>query len=113
MKWRQAETARRARSTCGHSDAVGGRLGGRFPASLQATCPGPYIVKVKLLTAASISVPMHPKGQHDLAGSREFPGGIRTLCTVLDLTAEIHEGGLVLGERYGFLVYDAVIVSAG
>ena len=42
----------------------------------------------------------------------DFLGGIRVLCTVLDLTAEIHEVGLALGERYGFSVYDAMIVSA-
>ena len=42
----------------------------------------------------------------------DFLGGIRALCTVLDLTAEIHEVGLALGERYGFSVYDAMIVSA-
>lgn len=42
----------------------------------------------------------------------DFLGGIRTLCTVLNLTAEVHEVGLALGERYGFSVYDAMIVSA-
>lgn len=42
----------------------------------------------------------------------EFLGGIRALCEVADLTAEVHRVGLALGERYGFSVYDAMIVAA-
>ncbi|MBV0892974.1 PIN domain-containing protein [Paracoccus sp. Z118] len=42
----------------------------------------------------------------------DFLGGVRELCEVIDLTAEIHRVGLALGERYGFSVYDAMIVSA-
>ncbi|MFO1140247.1 MAG: PIN domain-containing protein [Paracoccus sp. (in: a-proteobacteria)] len=41
-----------------------------------------------------------------------FLGGLRQLCGVIDLSAEIHDVGLALGERYGFSVYDAMIVSA-
>ena len=41
-----------------------------------------------------------------------FLGGLRQLCEVIDLSAEIHDVGLALGERYGFSVYDAMIVSA-
>ncbi|WP_349368298.1 PIN domain-containing protein [Salinarimonas sp.] len=41
-----------------------------------------------------------------------FLSGIRRLCTVVDLTEEIHDVGRALGQRYGFSVYDAMIVSA-
>lgn len=41
-----------------------------------------------------------------------FLDGIRQLCTVLDLTAETHDIGRALGARYGFSVYDAMIVAA-
>lgn len=41
-----------------------------------------------------------------------FLGGLRQLCEVIDLSARIHDVGLALGERYGFSVYDAMIVSA-
>jgi predicted nucleic acid-binding protein len=41
-----------------------------------------------------------------------FLGGIRKLCTVCDLTVETHDVGRALGERYGFSVYDAMIVAA-
>ena len=41
-----------------------------------------------------------------------FLGGLRQLCEVIDLSAGIHDVGLALGERHGFSVYDAMIVSA-
>lgn len=42
----------------------------------------------------------------------DFIAGIRQLCRVVDLTAEVHDIGTALGERYGFSVYDAMIVAA-
>lgn len=42
----------------------------------------------------------------------QFLDGIRLLCPVVDLTPETHEIGRALGERYGFSVYDAMIVAA-
>lgn len=42
----------------------------------------------------------------------QFLDGIRLLCAVVDLTPETHEIGRALGERYGFSVYDAMIVAA-
>ena len=42
----------------------------------------------------------------------DFIAGIRQLCQVVDLTAETHDVGMALGERYGFSVYDAMIVAA-
>lgn len=42
----------------------------------------------------------------------DFLGGVRALCEVVDLTAEVHDIGLALGQKYGFAVYDAMIVAA-
>lgn len=41
-----------------------------------------------------------------------FLTGIRQLCEVSNLTQETHDLGLSLGARYGFAVYDAMIVAA-
>ena len=41
-----------------------------------------------------------------------FLTGIRSLCQVCDLTPEVHDIGRALGERYGFSIYDAMIVAA-
>lgn len=41
-----------------------------------------------------------------------FLAGIRALCHVEDLTLQTHEIGRALAERYGFSVYDAMIVAA-
>ncbi|WP_207102879.1 PIN domain-containing protein [Paracoccus shandongensis] len=42
----------------------------------------------------------------------EFLAGIRAACRVADLTVQVHDVGRALGERYGFSVYDAMIVAA-
>lgn len=42
----------------------------------------------------------------------EFLGLVRGLCTVEPLTVETHERGLQLAERFGFALYDAMIVAA-
>lgn len=41
-----------------------------------------------------------------------FLAGVRALCQVEDLTIQTHEVGRALAERYGFSVYDAMIVAA-
>lgn len=41
-----------------------------------------------------------------------FLAGIQALCPVGDLTLQTHEVGRALAERYGFSVYDAMIVAA-
>lgn len=41
-----------------------------------------------------------------------FLAGIQALCPVEDLTLQTHEVGRALAERYGFSVYDAMIVAA-
>lgn len=41
-----------------------------------------------------------------------FLDGICQICPVVSLTYTTHEIGRALGERYGFSVYDAMIVAA-
>jgi len=41
-----------------------------------------------------------------------FLSGIKALCPVEDLTLQTHEVGRALAQRYGFSVYDAMIVAA-
>ena len=41
-----------------------------------------------------------------------FLAEVQAVCPVCDLTAEVHRVGLALGARYGFSVYDAMIVAA-
>ena len=42
----------------------------------------------------------------------DFLAGIRALCDVAELTPHTHDVGRALGARYGFSVYDAMIVAA-
>lgn len=46
------------------------------------------------------------------AETQQFLGALRGLLTVHPLTVETHAAGLALAERYGFSVYDAMIVAA-
>jgi len=41
-----------------------------------------------------------------------FLAGVRTLCPVEDLTLHTHDVGSALAERYGFSIYDAMIVAS-
>lgn len=41
-----------------------------------------------------------------------FLAGIQALCVVEDLTVQTHEVGRALAERYGFSIYDAMIVAS-
>jgi predicted nucleic acid-binding protein len=43
---------------------------------------------------------------------REILSTIRTVCIVRPLDIETHELGLQIAERYGFSIYDALIVAA-
>lgn len=43
---------------------------------------------------------------------REFLALLRSFVTVEPLSVDVHEQGLRLAERYGFSVYDAMIVAA-
>lgn len=44
--------------------------------------------------------------------TRAFLAAIRELLAVAPLTVETHERGLILAERYGLSVYDAMIAAA-
>ena len=41
-----------------------------------------------------------------------FLAGVRALCAVEDLTLQTHDVGRALAERYGFSIYDAMIVAS-
>jgi predicted nucleic acid-binding protein len=43
---------------------------------------------------------------------REALAAIRAGCEVIPLTVEIHETGLAIAERYGFSLYDSLILGA-
>ncbi len=57
------------------------------------------------------SVAARKLGMH-LAEIRDVLEPVRALCTVIPLTLETHDQALQLAERYGFSIYDALIVSA-
>ncbi|MCZ0963731.1 PIN domain-containing protein [Paracoccus benzoatiresistens] len=52
------------------------------------------------------------KARMTLAQASDFLHGIRQLCQVEDLSPRTHDVGLALGARYGFSVYDSMIVAA-
>ena len=52
------------------------------------------------------------KAGMDWEESGRFLYGVRQVCRVVDLTSQTHDIGRALGERYGFSVYDAMIVAA-
>lgn len=43
---------------------------------------------------------------------REILGPIRAVCAVEPITLEAHDLGLQIAERYGFSIYDSLIVAA-
>ncbi|MNC95283.1 hypothetical protein D3C83_123660 [compost metagenome] len=43
---------------------------------------------------------------------RETLAAVRAACTIVPLGEETHDKGLQLVERYGFSVYDAMIVAS-
>ena len=47
-----------------------------------------------------------------MADVREALDPVKSICAVVPLTVQIHERGLQVAERYGFSVYDALVVSA-
>ena len=57
------------------------------------------------------SVAMRKLGMK-VAEVREALDPIKTICTVVPLTVLIHQRGLQVAERYGFSIYDALIVAA-
>jgi len=47
-----------------------------------------------------------------LAELREVLGSVRELCITQPLTVEVHERGLEIVERYGYSLYDSMIIAA-
>ena len=43
---------------------------------------------------------------------REVLDTVRSICRIEPLSAETHNRGLVLAERYGFAVYDSMILAS-
>lgn len=70
---------------------------------------GPHI-SVQVLNEATVNCRRKAGLSWDETGA--FLGGIQALCPVEDLTLQTHEIGRALAERYGFSVYDAMIVAA-
>ena len=52
------------------------------------------------------------KMQMSWADTHAFLGTLRELLAVHPLTIETHEAGLRLAEKYGFSIYDALIVAS-
>ena len=43
---------------------------------------------------------------------REFLGVVRAVCTVEPISEAAHDRGLAVSERYGFSIYDSMIVAS-
>lgn len=71
---------------------------------------GGGIISVQVLNEALVNCRRKAGMSWDEAGA--FLGAIRGLCDVVPLTEEIHDLGRALSERYGFSVYDGMIVGA-
>ena len=67
-------------------------------------------ISVQVLNEALVNCIRKAGMSWDEAG--QFLEGIRQLCLVTDLTPATHDIGRALGARYGFSVYDAMIVAA-
>lgn len=70
---------------------------------------GPRI-SVQVLNEAMVNC--RRKAGMDWNDTASFLAGVRALCPVEDLTLRTHDVGRALAERYGFSVYDAMIVAA-
>ena len=67
-------------------------------------------VSVQVLNeAASVMTRKLKMNLHEI---REVLAGVRHYCTVEPLTAEIHDEALDVMGRYGFSVYDSLIIAA-
>ncbi|QXI65902.1 tRNA(fMet)-specific endonuclease VapC (plasmid) [Paracoccus marcusii] len=70
---------------------------------------GPRI-SVQVLNEAMVNC--RRKAGLDWDETASFLAGVRMLCSVEEVTLRTHEVGRALAERYGFSVYDAMIVAA-
>ncbi|WP_102108300.1 PIN domain-containing protein [Oceaniglobus roseus] len=67
-------------------------------------------ISVQVLNEAAVNC--RRKAGMDWTETAAFLAGVRALCPVEPLTAETHDVGRALAERYGFAVYDGMIVAA-
>ncbi|WP_103174911.1 PIN domain-containing protein [Paracoccus sp. SY] len=67
-------------------------------------------ISVQVLNEAMVNCLRKARMSQDEA--QEFLHGIRQLCQVRDLDLHTHDVGLALQARYGFSVYDSMIVAA-
>ena len=68
------------------------------------------VISVQVLN--EVTYVLRRKLKMDWPEIREFLALLRSFVTVEPLSVEVHEEGLRLAERYGFSVYDAMIVAA-
>jgi len=67
-------------------------------------------ISVQVLNEAMVNCRRKAGLSWDETGA--FLAGVQSLCPVDDLTLQTHEVGRALAERYGFSVYDSMIVAA-
>jgi len=71
---------------------------------------GGGVITVQVLNEfAAVAIRKHALSHAEIRDTLE---PIRTVCKLVPLTSETHDLGLRLAERYGFFVYDALIVAA-
>lgn len=68
------------------------------------------LISVQVLNEALVNC--RRKAGLDWEETGAFLAGLQALCPVVDLTLQTHEVGRALAQRYGFSVYDAMIVAA-
>lgn len=68
------------------------------------------VISVQVLNEALVNC--RRKAQMSWEEAAQFLHGVRQLCDTVELTAETHDLGLALCARYGFAVYDGMIVAA-
>jgi predicted nucleic acid-binding protein len=75
----------------------------------EETIAGRGIVSVQVLNEFA-TVALRKLGMQ-LSEIQEILHHVRALCPVKPITIEVHDRGLRLAERYGFPIYDAMIVA--
>lgn len=68
------------------------------------------VISVQVLNEVLVNCVRKAGMSLDEAGA--FLAGIRRLCRVVDLTVDTHDVGRAVAARYGFSIYDAMIVGA-
>lgn len=76
----------------------------------QRTLAGRGVVSVQDFNEALVNSFRRARLSWEQAGL--FLDGIREVCTVVDLTVDMHDIGRALGQRYGLSTDDAMIVAA-